>query len=64
MEIEVEEKPNRLKRFVKETYRVLKILKKPNREEYIGLVKITGLGIAIIGAIGFIIFLVKQLVFS
>ena len=58
-----EVKPSRLKRFLKETWRVLRITKRPSREEYKGLVKVTGIGIAIIGGIGFIIFLIRQLLF-
>ena len=51
------------KRFLKETMRVLRITKKPDKIEFQSIVKVTGLGIGIIGAIGFIIFLVKQLLF-
>lgn len=58
-----EEKPSRVKRFIKETLRVLRITKKPGRVEFQGLVKITGIGIAIIGVIGFVVFLIKQLLF-
>ena len=61
MEEQPIEQPNRLKRFLKETVRVLRITKKPNKEEYKSLVKVTGIGISIIGAIGFIIFLLKYL---
>lgn len=43
--------------------RVLRITKKPNKEEYKSIVKITALGIAVIGLIGFVIFLGKQLLF-
>lgn len=57
-----EVKPNRVKRFIKETIRVLRITKKPSKEEYKSIVKVTGIGAAIIGAIGFIIFLLKQLI--
>ena len=59
-----EQKPNKVKRFINECWRVLRITKKPDKEEYLTLVKVTGLGMAIIGAIGFIIFLIKQLLFS
>ena len=59
MEFE-ETKASRVKRFIKETIRVIRITKKPTREEYVSIVKVTGLGILIIGAIGFIIFLLKQ----
>ena len=58
-----EVKPNRLKRFLKETWRVLRITKRPNRDEFKNLVKVTGIGIAVIGGIGFVIFLIRQLLF-
>jgi protein transport protein SEC61 subunit gamma and related proteins len=58
-----EVKPSRLKRFIKESWRVLRITKRPNRDEFKNLVKVTGIGVAILGAIGFIIFLIKQLLF-
>jgi protein transport protein SEC61 subunit gamma and related proteins len=58
-----ETKKNKVKRFIKETVRVLRITKKPNKNEFISIVKVTGLGIAIVGAIGFAIFLLKQLLF-
>lgn len=58
-----EVKPNKFKKFIKETIRVLRITKKPGQEEFKSIVKVTGLGISIIGAIGFIIFLLKQLLF-
>lgn len=57
----IDEKPNRLKRFIKETVRVLRVTKKPNKQEYWTTVKVTGIGIGIIGALGFIIFLIKEL---
>lgn len=53
--------PNRVQRFIKETLRVLRITKKPNKTEYISLVKVTGVGIAIIGALGFVIFILEKL---
>lgn len=56
-----EQKPNRLKRFIKETVRVLRVTKKPNKQEYWTTVKVTGIGIGIIGALGFVIFLIKEL---
>lgn len=55
------EQPSKLKRFWKETVRVLRVTKKPNKEEYKSLAKITSLGCAVIGVIGFVIFLIKQL---
>ncbi len=54
-------KRGKVKKFMKETIRVLRITKKPNGEEYKGIVKVTGMGIGIIGLIGFVIFMAKQL---
>ena len=51
-----------IKSFWKQTIRALRITKRPNREEYIAAMKITGLGIALIGAVGFILFMIKQLI--
>ncbi len=58
-----EQKPSRVKRFIKETIRVLRITKKLNKEEYKSILKVTAIGAAIIGAIGFVLFLGKQLLF-
>jgi protein transport protein SEC61 subunit gamma and related proteins len=53
--------PSKFKRFIKETMRVMHILKKPGKTEFLSLLKVTGLGVAIIGLIGFVLFLFKQL---
>ncbi len=53
--------PN-IKKIVKQYIRVLKIMKKPDKDEYFLVAKITGLGIIIIGVIGFIIFLIYNLI--
>ncbi len=45
----------KLKSFIKESFRILKITKKPSKEEYKVIVKISGLGILLIGLIGFVI---------
>ncbi|HLD00214.1 MAG TPA: protein translocase SEC61 complex subunit gamma [Candidatus Nanoarchaeia archaeon] len=55
-------KSQKVKRFIKETVRVLRITKKPNRAEFFTLCKVTGLGISIIGVIGFVILLLKELI--
>ncbi len=44
--------------------RVISIARKPEKEEFISSVKITGTGMALIGVIGFIIFLLYFLVRS
>ncbi len=53
--------PGKLLRFYKESMRVLRVTKKPNKTEYLTTVKVTGLGIGIIGLLGFVIFMLKQL---
>lgn len=53
----------KLKSFIGECLRVLKITKKPDAIEFKTIVKVSGLGILIIGLIGFIIQMVKLLFF-
>jgi protein transport protein SEC61 subunit gamma-like protein len=52
----------RLKNTFANYKRVVDIARKPEREEFISSAKITGTGIALIGAIGFIIFLLYFLI--
>jgi len=47
-----------------ETNRILKLTRKPKRKEYDNVAKITGIGIIIIGLLGFIIFLISQILRS
>ena len=53
----------RFKSFINESIRVLRITRKPSREEFKTIVKVSGLGMIIIGLLGFIITMVKQLLF-
>lgn len=53
----------RIKSFVRECVRVFKITKKPTKEEYKTISKVAGLGILIIGLIGFLVHLINQLLF-
>lgn len=46
---------------IKETKRVLKITEKPDREEFSMSAKVTGAGMVIIGAIGFLFYLGSNL---
>lgn len=45
-----------IKGTLKEWNRVLKITRKPDREEFMMSAKVTGAGILIIGAIGFLVY--------
>ena len=42
--------------------RVLKMARKPTNEEYEKTAKITGLGILLIGALGFVIYIIREIV--
>ena len=47
---------------LKQYRRVLYISKRPDREEYVNVAKVTGIGIIIIGVIGFVITLIAMLI--
>lgn len=64
--MELEEKPTlmgKLKNFIRECVRVLKVTKKPTSEEFKTISKISGLGILVIGLIGFLVHVVDVLIF-
>lgn len=48
-------------RFVAESRRVLKVTRKPTWDEFMTFAKVTGLGLLVIGAIGFLLTFAKQL---
>jgi protein transport protein SEC61 subunit gamma and related proteins len=52
---------DKLKDFASECARVLRITKRPNKEEFLTIVKVSGFGIAIIGMVGFVLHLLNQL---
>lgn len=47
--------------FIKLCQRVLHVSKKPGREEFVNVAKITGLGVLVIGSVGFILSMAAQL---
>lgn len=51
------------KRFFNECKRVFRITKKPSMIEFKTIVKASGLGMIVIGLIGFVISMIKQLMF-
>ena len=57
-------KMQKVRHFLSECVRVLKVTKKPTGEEFKTIVKVSGVGIAIIGAIGFVIHAIKTLLFD
>ena len=51
----INHKIDELKAFIQQCRRVLIITRKPTRDEFINVSKVTGLGICLLGAIGFAI---------
>ena len=49
-------------KFIKDSKRVLKVSRKPDKEEYFELAKVTSIGVVIVGVIGFAIFLLASLI--
>ena len=54
---------SKTKGFLNECLRVLRVTKKPNKEEFKTIVKISGIGIAVIGLLGFLISFIKEILF-
>lgn len=52
----------KLKRFSKECMRVLSITKKPDKQEFKTIVKVSALGMLVIGFIGFFISMISQFI--
>lgn len=51
----------KLKSFIMECKRVLIVTKKPSKEEFKAVVKVSGIGMIIIGLIGFVIFILGDM---
>lgn len=51
-----------LDKFVKDSKRVLKVSRKPDKAEYFDFAKVTALGILVIGVIGFVMVIIGQLI--
>jgi protein transport protein SEC61 subunit gamma-like protein len=54
----------RLKSFVIECRRIWQITKKPSKNEWFTIVKVTGIGMLVIGFIGFLVNVLWQLIFK
>jgi len=61
MKMDVASWPRRIKTYILECRRVLKVTKKPDSTEFKTIVKVSGLGMLIIGLLGFLITLAKEL---
>jgi protein transport protein SEC61 subunit gamma and related proteins len=47
--------------FIKQCKRVIRVSKKPDAEEYGNFIKVAAIGILIIGAVGFVVVIIGQL---
>lgn len=54
----------KIKSFIQESIRVLKVTKKPDAIEFKTIVKVSAIGILIIGSIGFVVQMFKLLFFQ
>jgi len=52
---------SKLSEFIAECRRVLKVTKKPSNDEFKTIVKVSGLGMIIIGAIGFLVQMIRSI---
>jgi protein transport protein SEC61 subunit gamma-like protein len=59
---EQQTKKQKFKAFLKECRRVLRITHKPTGEEFKTIVKVSALGMAVIGLIGFLIQMMKLII--
>jgi protein transport protein SEC61 subunit gamma-like protein len=48
--------------FIRNAKRVFRVSRKPDKEEFLNFSKVTAIGIAIIGVIGFVIILIGELI--
>ena len=51
-----------LRSFIIECKRVLRVTRKPDKQEFTTIVKISSIGMAVIGLVGFIVFYLKELI--
>ncbi len=53
---------SKITNFIQQTRRVLLVSSKPDKHEFRQSIKITGIGMLLLGIVGFIIFLIVQLI--
>jgi protein transport protein SEC61 subunit gamma-like protein len=51
-----------MRKFIQNCKRTLQVAKKPDRSEYLQVAKITGLGILLVGFIGFIVMFIGSVI--
>lgn len=51
-----------MRKFLQNSKRVLQVAKKPDKDEYMQVAKVTGLGILLVGFVGFVIMIASYVV--
>lgn len=51
-----------MRKFLQNSKRVLQVAKKPDKDEYMQVAKVTGLGILLVGFVGFVIMIVSYVI--
>ncbi|MEM2890337.1 MAG: protein translocase SEC61 complex subunit gamma [Candidatus Hadarchaeum sp.] len=51
-----------MRKFLHEAKRVIAVARKPDQEEYLQVAKVAGLGILLIGLVGFVIMLISYFI--
>lgn len=51
----------KMKNFVQESARVFRVTKKPTKDEYFTILKVSAIGILVIGLLGFLLHIIEQL---
>lgn len=51
-----------MRKFLQNSKRVLQVAKKPDKDEYLQVAKVTGLGILLVGFVGFVIMIASYVV--
>lgn len=51
-----------MRKFLQNCRRTLQVAKKPDKSEYLQVAKITGLGILLVGAVGFAIMFISSII--
>jgi protein transport protein SEC61 subunit gamma and related proteins len=53
---------SKLRRFGRECIRVFKVTKKPGKEEFLTIAKVSGLGLTVIGLLGFAFVMIRTII--
>jgi protein transport protein SEC61 subunit gamma and related proteins len=52
----------KFKKFIREAKRVMKVTRKPNRQEFITIAKVSAIGLAVVGLLGFMFTMLQHFI--